>query len=618
MCGIAGIIGLNSASTNVKNMLEAMHHRGPDDWGIFEEENATLGQKRLSIIDLSSAGHQPMTSLCGKFTIVFNGEIYNYKELRSLLPNNIQLKSNTDTEVVLELWSKIGKDVLPKLRGMFAFAVRNNETQSITLVRDHMGIKPLYYGNISGCLLFSSEIKGIIAANITPIEIDREAVAQYLNIGYIQQPKSILKNFYMLEPGSYLIWEQGKITKTFFWDITLEKEDTFNSEQEAISKTRELIINSVKEELISDRAIGLFLSGGLDSSVLLACLNEIGIKNINSYSVCFEGDNSTDVNDADITAKYYNINHSTIKIMDNEIHSLLEKHIRAIDQPSIDGFNTFIVSNAASNEVTVALSGLGGDELFSGYRIDRDILYNSKFLPIYKFIAVTENIWKKILPSKINKKLSAYSLRSNLKSYYNQWGQVFSEEEVNKFLNTSYKSNIASIDIGPKYDTLQRISYLHLRTFMLSRLLRDGDTTSMYSSIEVRFPLIDKRIVEYVFNLPLHWKIKNPYKKLNHIKYEQTSSYKADGIKHLLYSSFESLLPPDFGTRPKRGFHFPIKRWIDTILKDDISETLQKSKYLSNEFVQDVLKQYYIDKKINYTKVWSLYLLEKWIKQNIK
>lgn len=617
MCGIAGILGINNASTYAISMLEAMHHRGPDDWGIYENGNVTLGHKRLSIIDLTSAGHQPMTSQNGIITMVYNGEIYNYQELKQLLPDDIQLKSNSDTEVILELWPLFGTELFPKLRGMFAIAIWDSSKRELILARDQMGIKPLYYQQNENQLIFSSEIKGLIASGLLDIKINKNAVLQYLNLGYIQQPQTILGDVNMLSPGSYIIWKEGKSTITKYWDINYKENITVASEKEAIIATRKLIINSVKEELISDRPVGLFLSGGLDSTILLACLKDIGIKNINTYSVSFDNTNESEIEDAILTAKFYNSNHKTINIEDSSIRKLIETHIEAIDQPSIDGFNTFLVSQAASKEVTVALSGLGGDELFSGYRIDRDIMSSRKYMLFFKIIRISKSLWRRLLPKKLIRRLEIYSERSSLRTYYNSWGQIFSEDEIRKVFHSSYINRISEIDLGWKYNFLQRISYLHQRTFMLSRLLRDGDSTSMYSSLEVRFPLIDIRLVNYVFNLPINWKIKNHNKALKHKLYEQTSSYKKDGIKHLLYNAFEDLLPQGFGTRPKRGFHFPIKRWLDTTLKNDVIDTLENSQYIPIDFSKKLLNSYYIKQNINWSKIWSIYILEKWIRKNI-
>lgn len=618
MCGIAGILGIENSLSNLKDMLEAMHHRGPDDVGTFESGPITLGHKRLSIIDLSAAGHQPMTNQTGDVTIVFNGEIYNYQELKSLLPASIKLKSNTDTEIILELWKIKGTDLFPKLRGMFAIAIWDERNHELVLARDHMGIKPLYYQIKNKQLIFASELKGMLASGYVPKKINTTALTQYLTYGYILQPTTILDEVHMLEPASYLIYRNGTYTRNYFWKITDKPDLIPASEEEAIQIVRNLVIDSVKEESIADRLLGVFLSGGLDSTVLVAALRKSSANVIQTFSVGFDGDDLSEEDDAKEAADFYQTHHTQLQVTDKDIVPHIHQYINALDQPSIDGLNTWLVSKATAKQVTVALSGLGGDELFSGYSIDRSILYKTKYKNIASIIHHTKPIWQ-YLPTTLKNKLQAYSHLRNLPEFYQTWGRLFSDEEIHQLTNQKSKNKnpFYSLLLSSAYSLLQRISFLHQRGFMLSRLLRDSDAVSMDHSIEVRFPILDYRLVNLSFHLPDNWKIKNVKATTKLTNYEKESSYKANGVKHLLYQAFKNDLPPQFGLRPKRGFKMPIEKWMKGSVHEDIKETLELSDGLiSIEFTTKIFKDWMNDKEV-WIKVWNLYILKKWIRQNL-
>lgn len=619
MCGIAGIIGLDHASKHVKNMLEAMHHRGPDDWGVYEHGDITLGHKRLSIIDLSPAGHQPMTNRKGDITIVFNGEIYNYNELKKLLPENTPLKSTTDTEVILELWAILGKDVLPKLRGMFALAIWNNNTQELVLARDHMGIKPLYYQVNNNQLVFASEMKGMLTSGLVDKKINNQAVQQYLTSGYIMQPDTIIEGVKMMEPASYMVWKDGKYTLEHFWNITDKHRSMPTSEEEAIEEVRQLLTDAVNEEAIADRPLGVFLSGGLDSTVLVAALKKSGANQIKTFSVGFDGDDLSEEDDAREAAAFYGTTHTQLQVSDKDVVPNIEQYIKALDQPSVDGLNTWLVSKVTAKHVTVALSGLGGDELFSGYSIDRAILHKQQYAWMSQIIHATRPIWKNV-PKNISNRLQAYSNWRSLPEFYKTWGRLFDDGEIHELTNrkSSNKNQFKTLDLDSRYTLLQRISYMHQRGFMMSRLLRDSDAVSMDHSIEVRFPVIDYRLVNLTFHLPDYWKIKNVTATAKLNNYEKENSYEVNGVKHLLYQAFKKDLPPQFGSRPKRGFKMPIEKWMRNGLKNDIEQTLtNKDSYLDTKLLNK-LNESWKSGNVNWSKIWAIYTLEKWVQQNIK
>jgi len=408
MCAIAGIAGYNNGIETVVKMLQAMHHRGPDDRGVFSDNMVILGHNRLSIIDLSKAGHQPMSNSRGNFTIVYNGEIYNYQELKSLLPDHVALKSNTDTEVIVELWNLLGINLLPKLRGMFAIAIWDHEKQQLVLARDHMGIKPLYYTQINDKIVFASEMKGMLASGLISKKINTKALSDYLANGYIVQPDTIIEDVHMLPPASYLLWDGTEMKIKTYWNVTDIGDYQPNTEEEAIVEVKQLLTDAVKEETISDRPLGVFLSGGLDSAILVSVLKQSGFSEINTYSIGFEGDDLSEEKEALEAAQFFNTKHLQIQVSDKDIVPYIDEFIKALDQPSVDGLNTWLVSKVTSKYVTVALSGLGGDELFSGYSIDRDIIHKQKYLGLSKFLSATQSLWVNT-PNAISKRLSAYS-----------------------------------------------------------------------------------------------------------------------------------------------------------------------------------------------------------------
>jgi asparagine synthase (glutamine-hydrolysing) len=596
-----------------------MHHRGPDDWGIYEDETTVLGHKRLSIIDLSPAGHQPMTSSKGDTTIVFNGEIYNYQELKNLLPKETKLKSTTDTEVILELWTTLGKDMFPKLRGMFTLVIWNIITKELVLARDHMGIKPLYYHTKNNQLVFASEIKGMLASGLIKKQINNSAVYQYLANGYIMQPDTIIEDIKMLEPASCLIWRDKGFVIENFWDITNRPSQLPITEKESINVTHQLITEAVKEEALADRSLGVFLSGGLDSTVLVAALKKNGAKQIQTFSVGFEEDELSEEDDAKEAADFYGTKHTQLQVSDLDVVPYIDQYIKALDQPSVDGLNTWLVSKVTAKHVTVALSGLGGDELFSGYSIDRTVLHKQKYNWISQLIFGIEPFWK-YAPQRIKNKLNLYSSWRTLPDFYKTWGRLFSDEEIERLTNNIHKTynQFNKLDLSKKYSLLQRISFMHQKGFMLSRLLRDSDAVSMDHSIEVRFPLIDFRLVNMVFNLPDTWKIKKVKETAKLTNYEKENSYEENGVKHLLYQAFKNDLPPKFGSRPKRGFKMPIEKWMRKGLNDDIVKTLtNKQSFLNPELLNNIHINWQ-EGKLNWDKVWAVYTLEKWIAQNIK
>ena len=374
MCGIAGILTTNSYSDHLEQLLvrmqKALQHRGPDDEGIYIASNhqAGLAHTRLSILDLSSAGHQPMSTVDGRYWITFNGEIYNFQELRSCLESaGEQFSSRSDTEVILKLYQRIGADCVQQLRGMFAFAIWDDLEKTCFLARDPLGIKPLYYWQSGSNLVFASELRAVLASGLPEKNLSQQGLHGYLLTGSVPEPQTLIEGIRCLEAGHWMFWQAGNIQKSQYWQIAFSPESMV--EAEATAKVRQALIDSVKHHLVSDVPVGIFLSGGIDSTAMVALSRQVNSGELRTYSIAFEEQQWNEGDLAQKVANTFETNHTECKITASMGRELLPQFLTAIDQPSIDGFNTFCVSQIAHQSGTkVVLSGLGGDELFGGYK----------------------------------------------------------------------------------------------------------------------------------------------------------------------------------------------------------------------------------------------------------
>ena len=374
MCGIAGILTKNNyqdyLSILIERMQGALQHRGPDDRGIYisDDRKIALAHTRLSILDLSPAGHQPMSTNDGRFWITFNGEIYNFRELRSnLIAEGEKFLSQTDTEVILKLYQRLGVDCVKHLRGMFAFAIWDDLEKTCFIARDHLGIKPLYYYQSGPTLVFASELRSILASKLPSINLSSSGLYGYLISGSVPEPYTLIEGIYCLEAGHYLYWKAGNLTQQRYWQINFTSEDI--SPVEAKEKVRAALIDSIQHHFISDVPVGVFLSGGIDSTAVVALASQTQTEQLRTYSIAFEENEWNEGEIAQKVANTFDTEHTEYKITASLGRELLTKFLDSIDQPSIDGFNTFCVSQITrQNGTKVALSGLGGDELFGGYK----------------------------------------------------------------------------------------------------------------------------------------------------------------------------------------------------------------------------------------------------------
>lgn len=627
MCGIAGIAGAEN-HVALQAMVKAMHHRGPDDNGTWDGGNVHLGMARLSILDLSAAGHQPMFSPDGRYVMVYNGETYSFAEERKKLEaEGVSFISRSDTEVILHLYIKYKEQCVKYLRGMFAFAVWDKQENQLFIARDHLGIKPLLFSYNNGVLVFCSEMKGILASGLVPRKLSKQGLSLYLQKGYIAPPYTAVENVQMLKPGHSLTWKVGSAPVIRpYWDIE-KKPVAANSYNDAVKSVRQMVLDAVDEELVSDVPLGVFLSGGLDSSVVVGAMKALGTPRIDTFSVGFEADDLDETTDAEESAKHFGTNHHKVIVGDREVTDAFDHFIFGIDQPSVDGLNTYLVSKATKKNVTVALSGLGGDELFIGYSWQHKFhkspqsanIIGGLLAPFGGAVAAMGSIGKKVKGRFID--------YSSTQQYYKNIHRLYSEEFLQGNLQASLGNvshsglldeTVAQYPLQNGYTRLQQVAKQDLRYFMGARLLRDSDAVAMAHSLEVRFPLIDYRLVEYVWNLPDAYKVHHNLDMAALNKgFEQTLSYREGGVKKLLFDAFESELPANFDKRSKRGFKMPFEKWMRGLLADRVNEGISKlSGVIFTPQATQTLLNNWQSGKMPWNKAWALVVLQAWMEQN--
>lgn len=611
MCGIAGIAGKKD-EVSVQSMLRATAHRGPDDSGMYADELCTLGHNRLSIIDLSAAGHQPMLSPDGRYVMVYNGEIYNYREQKEKLQaSGISFVSQTDSEVLLHLYIRYGKQCVEMLEGMFAFAIWDRETETLFCARDRFGVKPFYYLQQHSAFYFCSEVKGLLSTIISP-RIQPEALQSYLMLGYVPAPLTIIQGIESLLPGHWLTCKNGNVQIAAYTTKTgraLPKATTY---EEAKATVKSLMHSSVKQQLISDVPVGLFLSGGLDSTVTALLAAELaGKNNLHSYSICYneEGDESAAAAE---TADFYGTQHHAVYITPEEVANDFDRFITSIDQPTVDGLNSYLVAKHSRKDMTVALSGLGGDELFFGYNWQFHLLKTSlsnnfslqeKLLPLVP--ASIRKVYLKILHRAAAHHFNLlYSLNNNVFDEYEtaQLLQTFSPYAIRQ----SVTDTLAKAGAGKHDNLTQNIHEADVLLFMGARL-REGDSTAMIHSLEVRFPFLDTALFDYVNQLPDNLRLPD-YKQQQATDMLFGNSFH----KRLLYDTFKNDLPPAFGSRQKQGFKLPHQTWMQGILRERIINTLNSEQQILNKaFVQQIYNGF-VNGTEPWSKVWNIFILLEW------
>ncbi len=618
MCGITGTFGFEDRK-NADDMIAVMNdciaHRGPDANGIWGNDLCVLGHRRLSIIDTSAAGNQPFLSQDGKLAMVFNGEIYNYIELKKELSADYTFHTSTDTEVMLAAYRKWGIACIEKFFGMFAFALWDESEQCLFIVRDRLGIKPLYYSQIGKEILFSSEIRALLASGKIDRKISHGALSDYFRYQTVHAPNTIIEGVSMLMPGHYMKITTNGIVTSSYWDLTSRVNN--DASQKSISEVRkdilELLTSSVELRMRADVPFGAFLSGGIDSSIIVGLMSQISSHPVKTFSITFHEKEFDEGPYSDLIAKKFNTDHHPIQLSAKHFLDLIPDALRAMDHPSGDGPNTYVVSKVTREAgVKMALSGLGGDEVFAGYNVFRRVksLESQQWMnvvpqlfrqPLGKFMSVAK-------PSIATEKLSALlgGSKMDFAHFYPLNRQVLNDTEVEKLLSnhTAEKNVVAELShlIGKSsLHTLSKVSVAEMSTYMQNVLLRDTDQMSMAHALEVRVPFLDHRLVEYVLGVN------------DQMKYPHSP-------KELLTSSVAGLLPDDIIHRPKMGFTFPWAVWMHNELRSFCEEnmaSLAQVENIDHSAVNILWKRFLAgDKFITWSRIWPLVVLGHWVKQH--
>jgi asparagine synthase (glutamine-hydrolysing) len=572
MCGITGIYAFNQIGSfymvNLAKSVDRLSQRGPDGRDTYIEDFLALGHRRLSIIDTSHNGKQPMSDESGRYVMVFNGEIFNYKELRKKLSDKgINFFSETDSEVLLKLYILEGKECLNQLVGFFSFAIYDKETQDLFLARDRMGIKPLLYYFDEDKFAFASEMKSLLAYNI-PAEIDYTSLYQYLQLNYIPAPASILKNIFKLMPGAYIVIKKKKIEHGTYYTIPYDgakarKNRLSYDEQKA--ELESLLEESVKLRLIADVPLGAFLSGGIDSSVIVALASR-HTEQLNTFSIGYKNEPFFDETKyAELVAKKFNTNHTVYSLTNDDLFSNLFEALDYIDEPFADSsaLAVYILSKQTSKKVKVALSGDGADELFAGYnkhmgdfRVREGgfmVAAVASLQPLLKLFPQSRNSF---FSNKIRQldRLAEGKKMSDSERYW-RWcafthedgaQKLFSEKSLGYLLKEEYSSRKKEIlkHFSPGGD-LNQVLRTDMDLVLPNDMLFKVDMMSMACGLEVRVPFLDHRVVDFAFSLPVSSKIDFGMKK------------------KIVQDTFRGILPPELYNRPKHGFEVPLLKWMN-------------------------------------------------------
>ncbi len=554
-----------------------MRHRGPDDGGEISRGPATLGMRRLAIID-PAGGHQPMTSACGRFHLVFNGCIYNHRPLRDeLAAGGYPFATRCDTEVLLAAFARWGESCLPRLRGMFAFAVWDEAEQSLFLARDAFGIKPLYYrlDEAAGRFAFASEINALLAGGLAERRIDPRRVADYLAYFSVPAPGTIYSGVYSLRPGECLRYAGGRSELRTWWRFpsSAAAAAPCRSEEDFRHELCARLDDTVQAHRIADVPVGAFLSGGLDSAGIVALMTRAGASRLKTFSIVFEEQSFSEAEPARLAAEALGTEHHPLLLTGRRVATDLDRVLDSLDQPTGDGVNTYYASQAAHDGgVSVALSGLGGDELFGGYPSFRDLPRLARMLPFWNALPAS---WRRAAARGLTRggvrrrKLGDFLGHAHdLHGLCSLQRRVFSADLGRSLLHADVRATVAASPHHPRLadlpaevggaDAFQIISAWELRTYMADVLLRDSDVMSMAHSLELRVPFIDGPFVSWLWAQPARFKAGGP-------------------VKAALAAALEPVLPAAIRQRPKRGFTLPFAVWLRRELKPFVEDTLAPS-----------------------------------------
>lgn len=606
MCGICGAIGDHTKPDRTA-MLAALTHRGPDSGGAFESGPAGngvwFGQRRLAIIDLSPGGHQPMSTPDGRFTITFNGEIYNFQDLRARLEGlGHQFRSRSDTEVILEAWRQWGPSALDHLRGMFAFALWDEAEKTAWLARDRLGEKPLYYKQVNGTLLFASEVRSLLASSVVDRRIDSDGLDAYLTFGSVADPYTLIEGVRSVPAGSWLRFFKSEIAIRPYWSMASISEESPNGVPRSakVGKVAELLRESCRLCSVSDVPIAVLLSGGIDSSSNVAVLSEQG-RQLDTFSVVFGNDPALNEDRwAALVATKFQTRHHRIDVSGEDAHGWVMEAVRAMDQPTHDGVNTYFVSRAiASAGIKVAISGQGADEVFLGYwQRDRfPKLLSLAGLPgrwLRRPLMSAAALVPALHDTGYEKLLQTVSADQPLAAAYLAEHSIYSQAALERLRGERRPPQSRFVFDQGGSTPLGKLSRLELANYLRNTLLRDADQMSMSQSIELRVPFLDYRLVEAVLAMPPSMKTE-PGRQ-----------------KPLLTDAVGPALPPEIVQRPKQGFQLPYSRWIREGLS--LADLTPAGIGLDHAELQRVSQRFAQGQ--NPSRLWTLQVLSAWTAQH--
>ena len=618
MCGIAGILNSDRSrpapAEVLDHMLASIVHRGPDDDGRLIDGELAMGMRRLSIIDLAQ-GKQPIFDESGRFAVVFNGEIYNYRELcAQLISHGHSLKTHSDTEVIVHLYEQYGEECLVHLRGMFAFAVWDNRDRKLFIARDRLGIKPLYFAERGGSLLFGSEVKALLRHPDMCASLDRRALSDYLSLKYVPAPRTLFAGVHSLPPGHCLSAHYGRIEIKQYWDISFQKPATPVSEGACLEQLDSLLRESVRLHLRSDVPFGAFLSGGLDSSIIVALMSAELSEPVKTFSVGFAGSAGTDeLPYAKIVADRFGCEHHTLEISAKDFLEYAEQVLWHLDQPIADQATvaTHMVARLARQHVKMVLTGEGGDELFAGYaRYEGEQLSRwTRYLPggLGKCVRSAATMLPGMRRAKIA--VTALTIRDEATRFAN-WFPLFSDDMKRDLLKDwSAEESSGAKHVFERYlrqcdavEPLDRMLYCDSKAWLPDYLLLRGDKLTMANSLEARVPLLDHKLVEFAARLPIRLKLGGGTRK------------------YLLKKLGSKLLPDGIIHRKKQGFPIPIGRWLRNeakpLVHDMLSQdSLERRGLFNPQVVETLIRRHESNYSDHSTEIWGLVSVEMWLRK---
>jgi len=624
MCGIAGFIDLwdtravcdaSERALILDRMCQIIRHRGPDDQGTMVKDGVALGMRRLSIIDLAG-GHQPMSGEDGSVTIVFNGEIYNFLELKPQLEaRGHRFQTHSDTEAIVHAYEEFGDSCVNHLRGMFAFAIWDERARKLFVARDRAGKKPLYYTvTPQGTLVFGSELKSLLEHPDVEREINLQALDAYFTLGYVPDPLSIFRDIHKLPPGHHLTFANGRVIVRQYWDFTFEPAQS-RREEDYLEELRTLLDDAVRLRLISDVPLGAFLSGGIDSSTVVGLMARHMGQPVKTFSIGFHEDSYNELKYARLTAKKFGTDHHEFFVTP-DICEIVDELAWHFDEPFADSsaIPTYMVSKLAREHVTVVLSGDGGDELFAGYTRYLVEQQRSGFANLPGFVrrgmmqplsrrlphgARGRNYLHNISLDPLDRYLDSVSIFTWLNKQ-----SLYTQDFRNRLGGDGYVAGrFREYGMNVKTDEpLDRLLYLDSKTYLPGDILTKVDRMSMAVSLEARVPLLDHKLIDFVTRIP--------------------ASMKLAGLetKHLFKRAIKDLVPEEILNRPKQGFGVPIQEWINQQLRDRLRDTLREPRtrqrgYVESRYLDVLLDEHERGRRDHSMSLWALLMLELWHRQ---